>query len=178
MRDWSGRRDLNPRPLDPQSSALPDCATPRYSSLQRIMLTLSRLFFTASLLLRSPFAQALQEIRSEHLSRLRVWVLLVSRGSSQSSALPDCATPRYSSLQRIMLTLSRLFFTASLLLRSPFAQALQEIRSEHLSRLRVWVLLVSRGSSQSSALPDCATPRKKLQCERTRILTIRGDIQK
>ena len=27
--DWSGRRDLNPRPLDPQSSALPDCATPR-----------------------------------------------------------------------------------------------------------------------------------------------------
>ena len=26
---WSGRRDLNPRPLDPQSSALPDCATAR-----------------------------------------------------------------------------------------------------------------------------------------------------
>src|SRR5438552_17746432 len=31
-RDWSGRRDLNPRPLDPQSSALPGCATPRRSS--------------------------------------------------------------------------------------------------------------------------------------------------
>src|SRR5438132_13961129 len=29
---WSGRRDLNPRPLDPQSSALPGCATPRRSS--------------------------------------------------------------------------------------------------------------------------------------------------
>src|SRR6266545_6011817 len=29
---WSGRRDLNPRPLDPQSSALPGCATPRWSS--------------------------------------------------------------------------------------------------------------------------------------------------
>ena len=27
--NWSGRRDLNPRPLDPQSSALPGCATPR-----------------------------------------------------------------------------------------------------------------------------------------------------
>jgi hypothetical protein len=26
---WSGRRDLNPRPLDPQSSALPSCATSR-----------------------------------------------------------------------------------------------------------------------------------------------------
>ncbi len=26
---WSGRRDLNPRPLHPQCSALPDCATPR-----------------------------------------------------------------------------------------------------------------------------------------------------
>ena len=25
----SGRRDLNPRPLPPQGSALPDCATPR-----------------------------------------------------------------------------------------------------------------------------------------------------
>ncbi len=28
----SGRRDLNPRPLDPQSSALPGCATPRRRS--------------------------------------------------------------------------------------------------------------------------------------------------
>ena len=27
--EWSGRRDLNPRPLHPQCSALPDCATPR-----------------------------------------------------------------------------------------------------------------------------------------------------
>jgi hypothetical protein len=26
---WSGRRDSNPRPLDPQSSALPNCATSR-----------------------------------------------------------------------------------------------------------------------------------------------------
>ena len=26
---WSGRQDLNLRPLDPQSSALPGCATPR-----------------------------------------------------------------------------------------------------------------------------------------------------
>src|SRR5438445_12256907 len=29
---WSGRRELNPRPLDPQSSALPGCAAPRLSS--------------------------------------------------------------------------------------------------------------------------------------------------
>ena len=27
--EWSGRQDLNLRPLDPQSSALPGCATPR-----------------------------------------------------------------------------------------------------------------------------------------------------
>src|ERR1700686_5135978 len=26
---WSGREDLNPRPPDPQSGALPSCATPR-----------------------------------------------------------------------------------------------------------------------------------------------------
>src|ERR1700730_4085243 len=26
---WSGRRDSNPRPLDPHSSALPSCATAR-----------------------------------------------------------------------------------------------------------------------------------------------------
>lgn len=29
MLNWSGREDLNLRPLDPQSSALPSCATPR-----------------------------------------------------------------------------------------------------------------------------------------------------
>jgi hypothetical protein len=28
----SGRRDLNPRPPDPQSGALPSCATPRWTS--------------------------------------------------------------------------------------------------------------------------------------------------
>ena len=28
---WSGRRDLNPRPLGPEPSALPSCATPRYN---------------------------------------------------------------------------------------------------------------------------------------------------
>src|SRR5690625_1509187 len=27
---WSGWRDLNPRPLRPERSALPSCATPRY----------------------------------------------------------------------------------------------------------------------------------------------------
>ncbi len=27
--NWSGRRDLNSRPLHPQRSALPDCATAR-----------------------------------------------------------------------------------------------------------------------------------------------------
>ena len=29
-RNWSGREDLNLRPLEPHSSALPDCATPRH----------------------------------------------------------------------------------------------------------------------------------------------------
>ena len=30
MFQWSGRLDLNQRPLSPQDSALPDCATPRH----------------------------------------------------------------------------------------------------------------------------------------------------
>ena len=30
LREWSGRLDSNQRPLDPQSSALPGCATPRH----------------------------------------------------------------------------------------------------------------------------------------------------
>ena len=33
---WSGREDLNLRPLEPHSSALPDCATPRR---KKILLT-------------------------------------------------------------------------------------------------------------------------------------------
>ena len=33
---WSGREDLNFRPLEPHSSALPDCATPR---LRKLSLT-------------------------------------------------------------------------------------------------------------------------------------------
>jgi hypothetical protein len=31
---WSGREDLNLRPLEPHSSALPDCATPRHEQHQ------------------------------------------------------------------------------------------------------------------------------------------------
>ncbi len=31
--NWSGRRDLNPRPLGPEPSALPGCATPRATSV-------------------------------------------------------------------------------------------------------------------------------------------------
>ena len=31
-RDWSGRRDLNPRPSAPKADALPGCATPRRGS--------------------------------------------------------------------------------------------------------------------------------------------------
>ena len=30
---WSGRQDLNLRPLGPQPSALPDCATPRVAGI-------------------------------------------------------------------------------------------------------------------------------------------------
>ena len=33
---WSDQRDLNPRPLDPQSSALPNCAMVRIAQRQRI----------------------------------------------------------------------------------------------------------------------------------------------
>ena len=32
-RKWSGRQDLNLRPLGPQPSALPDCATPREAGM-------------------------------------------------------------------------------------------------------------------------------------------------
>ena len=32
--EWSGRRDSNPRPSAPKADALPDCATPRYLSIQ------------------------------------------------------------------------------------------------------------------------------------------------
>lgn len=30
---WSERQDLNLRPLHPQCSALPDCATPRWTAI-------------------------------------------------------------------------------------------------------------------------------------------------
>ncbi len=36
--DWSGRKDLNLRPLGPKPSALPGCATPRYSHKQTPIL--------------------------------------------------------------------------------------------------------------------------------------------
>ena len=32
---WSGRQDLNLRPLDPQSSALTGCATPRKNLISK-----------------------------------------------------------------------------------------------------------------------------------------------
>jgi hypothetical protein len=34
---WSGRQDLNLRPLVPQTSALPDCATPRAVLTRRLL---------------------------------------------------------------------------------------------------------------------------------------------
>src|ERR1700690_878033 len=38
-REWSGRRDLNSRPLAPQASALPGCATSRWNPLPRLTTT-------------------------------------------------------------------------------------------------------------------------------------------
>ena len=35
---WSGREDLNLRPLDPEPSALPNCATPRKPQLNYITI--------------------------------------------------------------------------------------------------------------------------------------------
>ena len=35
-REWSGQRDLNPRPLAPQASALPNCAMPRRGSRKSV----------------------------------------------------------------------------------------------------------------------------------------------
>src|SRR2546422_1834155 len=40
---WSGRRDLNPRPLAPQASALPGCATPRTIQTCRARFDLRRI---------------------------------------------------------------------------------------------------------------------------------------
>lgn len=40
---WSGREDLNLRPLDPEPSALPNCATPRKPQLNYIITIYSRL---------------------------------------------------------------------------------------------------------------------------------------
>src|SRR5713226_6378797 len=40
---WSGRRDLNPRPLAPQASALPGCATPRIIQTCRARFDLRRI---------------------------------------------------------------------------------------------------------------------------------------
>src|SRR2546426_1935833 len=40
---WSGRRDLNPRPLAPQASALPGCATPRTIQTCRARFELRRI---------------------------------------------------------------------------------------------------------------------------------------
>ena len=39
MFNWSGRQDLNLRPLAPQANALPDCATSRNHQLSRLGLT-------------------------------------------------------------------------------------------------------------------------------------------
>ena len=36
---WSGRLDLNQRPLVPQTSALPDCATPRAANKNKASFT-------------------------------------------------------------------------------------------------------------------------------------------
>ena len=46
---WSGRQDLNLRPLHPQRSALPDCATsrPQYLQKQRYYADLITLFSQA-----------------------------------------------------------------------------------------------------------------------------------
>ena len=46
----SERRDLNPRPLLPQSSALPSCATPRYSQIPIINLLFSKMQVKRSLI--------------------------------------------------------------------------------------------------------------------------------
>ena len=39
--NWSGRRDLNSRPLAPQASALPGCATSRWNPLPRTTMTMT-----------------------------------------------------------------------------------------------------------------------------------------
>ena len=48
---WSGKRDLNPRPLDPQSSALPSCAIARaqvQGSPQKSLVILSLVPFPST----------------------------------------------------------------------------------------------------------------------------------
>src|SRR5690606_40908003 len=45
---WSERRDLNPRPLDPQSSALPGCATLRTGQTPNYSGVPAQVLFSAS----------------------------------------------------------------------------------------------------------------------------------
>jgi hypothetical protein len=39
---WSGRHDLNMRPPAPKAGALPNCATPRYTSLSDARISISK----------------------------------------------------------------------------------------------------------------------------------------
>jgi hypothetical protein len=54
---WSGRQDSNLRPLDPQSSALPGCATPRQFG-----------WFNVSLWSSQPSDQARSSLESSSLN--------------------------------------------------------------------------------------------------------------
>ena len=41
-KEWSGRRDSNPRPSAPKADALPGCATPRFNSILTYSVLLAR----------------------------------------------------------------------------------------------------------------------------------------
>ena len=42
--EWSGRRDLNPRPSAPKADALANCATPRHRKADLLLLLTSGFF--------------------------------------------------------------------------------------------------------------------------------------
>lgn len=85
---WSGREDLNLRPLGPEPSALPSCATPRHG-IFHFGMRIAVLFYPA---IRNP-QSALKKWSGREDLNLRPH-------APQACALPGCATSRQKSSKR------------------------------------------------------------------------------
>ena len=96
-RKWSGREDLNLRHLTPHASALPGCATPRYSEFSvqplpfkkkeksRVNLKASNAFISIPNILKFPLKVQL----SNRLQPSRFWLPLFLSGEDQKGEGED-----------------------------------------------------------------------------------------